>query len=80
MVIVEQGKLKMMFKAEQGFCEAFLSCLVTKFLLEIYFSLQVRFFHFTREKSSFSDVRSHLLFYENIKEIEKSNRKGVRGG
>lgn len=52
LVIAEPGRLKKMFKADQGFCESSLSWLITKFLLEAYFFLQVRLFHFAREKHS----------------------------
>lgn len=58
--IAEQGKLKSMFKADQGSMRLPFPGWLQKFLLEMYFFLQVQFFHFTREKNNFYDVGSHL--------------------
>lgn len=49
-VIVDQGEVMVMLKADQGFCEVNLSQLVIKLLLEMLFFLQFRFFHITNEK------------------------------
>lgn len=80
MPIAEQGKLKSMFKADQGSMRLPFPGWLQKFLLEMDFFLQVQFFHFAREKNNFMMSGAIYKFYENVIETEKSKGKGRRGG